>query len=777
MKKFNNPTLLLFSISMLVFSIGCASRSAVKAEARAAEEPLVLTDMRLQDNGIVIAGNKQFVYTMYKGNDPYKMTIDIPDMGAGIFRERIVSDKAGITEVVPQQVDFPIKAMKITIALQSPSTVTPVYKDNTLTLTVKPEEPVPPVESGDKGATVPAETVPAEEPAAAVAKEVPAYVPPSEPVRATEPGKTSQEQPAESVIAYIPRATEVTAVEVNRAPDGAKVTILGNGSMMPNVFPIDERIVIDIPGVALNAAIPTNTVSPLRGIRAGRHKDKVRLVLDLREKTKFEVTAVGKSIEVALKGKTVMAAEAPVIREKPARESVREAQNQTLHQANQARNDNRREPAQVILAQEAKEPLREISNKTLPADNGAMPEQRYFGKKISLDFQDAEIGPIFRLLADVNGYNLVLDPGIKGKATIKLMNVPWDRALKVVLELQTPPLTYRIDDNVLWIAPESKFISISEDKKKSLESAEKLEDLVQEIIRVNYATSSDLSAAFTTGKLLSPRGTITQDTRMNTLIIKDTQKSIDKMKALVRIMDVTKPQVMIEARIVQVSKTDSEALGIRWGGAMQVQSGTYPVAGSFSVNSPVTATSTGGTVGMTIGAANSLKVDLSLSALESIQKAKTLSSPKIITLDNEPANIQQGSTFFVQSIDNQGQAKTEEKKAILSLDVTPKITPDGYIQVKVVASDDSIESGTGSNTVVNTKKLTTNALIKNGETLVLGGIYTSSEIDIETGVPLLNKIPGLGWLFKSREKTGPNVRELLIFITPTIVTQQAENKL
>lgn len=756
MKKIINPTLLLLSIFMLVLSAGCASRSTVKAEAPAAAESLVLTDIRLQDNGLVIVSNKQFVYTMYKGNDPYKITIDIPDMSTGTFRDRIVSDRPGITEVVPQQVDSPARAAKITVVLQSPSTVTPVYKDNTLTLAVKPEEPMTPAESTETVAT------PVAEPSS------------SEPVKASEDVAASQEKPAESAIASIPRATEITDIEVNRDAEGAKVVILGNGSMTPNVFPIDERIVIDVPGVTMKATIPKNVTSPLKGIRAGRHKEKVRLVLDLREKTKFEVTAIGKSIEVALKGKTSLLAQAAAAKENSSREDAKESPNRV--------NSNHREMNGLpgTTAQTLQEPAREISNKDLAVDNGPASGKRYTGKKISLDFQDADIGPIFRLLADVNGYNLVLAPEIKGKITIKLMNVPWDQALDIILG--TFSLGKSIDGNILWIAPQTVFAKITKEKADAKTTQETSEELVQEIIRVNYATSSDLSAAFTAGKLLSTRGTITQDTRMNTLIIKDTQKSIDKMKELVKVMDVTKPQVMIEAKIVEVSTTHSQNLGIRWGGAMNIQSGAYPVGGTFAVNTPVmsptsSSVSPGGVLGMTVGAANALKVDLSLSALESITKAKTLSSPKILTMDNEAATIQQGTTFYIPTVSQAGTTSTPVT-ATLSLNVTPKITPDGFVQLKVVATDNSLQPGTaGATAVVNTKSMTTQALVKNGETLVLGGIYRRDEAVSEDGVPFLSKIPGLKWLFKTQSLTGPDVKELLIFITPTVVAQQTENRL
>jgi type IV pilus assembly protein PilQ len=174
---------------------------------------------------------------------------------------------------------------------------------------------------------------------------------------------------------------------------------------------------------------------------------------------------------------------------------------------------------------------------------------------------------------------------------------------------------------------------------------------------------------------------------------------------------------------------------------------------------------------LTIGHANSMSVNLSLSALESIGRSKTLSNPKILTMDNESATIQQGTTFFIPTVSQSG-TQTQSQTATLSLQVTPKITPDGYIQLKVNATDNSLQPGTaGATAVVNTKSLTTQALVKNGETLVLGGIYRMDETESSDKVPVLSKIPGLGWLFKTKNVTGPNMSELLIFITPTIVKQ------
>ena len=755
MKKFMILKILL-SFFLLMPAFGCATKAAVK-NTSVADVP-VITDITVEDNSLSVVSNKAFVYTIYAGNDPYKVTIDIPDMRAGAFTGKIVSKKAGISEVVPQQTDSPNPSVKLEVILQAPASVVPLYKDNTLTLQIKPEEPVTltqtkEAEAGEKveAAGKPVETA-ASDPAPEPKENAPAAA--AEP----EPKAAGDGQGA------IPKATSIDRIELRKSSGGLKVLIIGDGMMMPNVFPLDKRIVIDIPNVSMHASLPSSAVSPLKGMRVGRHKDKVRLVLDLKEKTAFDVAAVGKTIEISLKSGVSSEAPAAVPAE-PAAEAAAS------------------EPAPAVKEAAPKEaaPAEAAMNEAAPsAAKENTREGRYSGKKISLDFQDAEVGPIFRLLADVNNYNLVLDPAVKGKITIKLMNVPWDQALDIILN-QTH-MSHRIEGNILWIAPVKVFDEIVSERMKSKETEEKAEPLVQEIIRVNYATASEIQSAISSGKLLSPRGSITIDGRMNTLIIKDTQGSIDKMKDLVAIMDVAKPQVMIEAKLVEVDTSYTESLGIRWGGSFTSQTFPNNVGGNFSVNTPTVAggpstTNPGGALNLTVGHANSLSVNLSLSALETMSKSKTLSNPKVLTMDNEAATIQQGTTFFIPTVSQAG-TQTQSQTATLSLQVTPKITPDGYVQLKVSATDNSLQPGTaGANAVVNTKSLTTQALVKNGETLVIGGIYRLDETESTQGVPALSRIPIFGWLFKTREKTGPDIKELLIFITPTIVAQPATHSM
>jgi type IV pilus assembly protein PilQ len=741
---------LFLPIILMAFTFGCATTPAVK-EVSTTDSPAVITDITVQGDTLTISCSRNFMYTIYSSNDPYKLTIGIPDMQLGNFKNKMDFDNARITEIIPQQIESARPSVKLEVTLQAPSSAVPQYKNNTLTLLMRN---VPPVETkteksdahkqAEASAPSPDTAVEEDDPAPQGAED-------GKDTTADIPGQTASDQEQMGEPAPIQPATEITGIALERADGGVEVVISGNGSITPNVFPLDGRIVVDIPSVSLKASVPESVIKPLKGIRAGEHKDKVRLVLDLVEKTHYDVSSKDGSVVVALRSEGSLQSAAP-----------QAASSQPSMEGTSSR--------------EAAVKEADAATTTITSDPEVV--GKYAGKKISLDFQDAEIGPIFRLLADVNGYNLVLDPSVRGKITIKLMNVPWDQALDIILN--TFNLSKSIEGNILWIAPTGVFAKILDDKAKEKEAAEKAEPLTQEIIRINYATAGDMSNAIRQGKLLSPRGSITIDARMNTLIIKDTAQSIARVKDLVKIMDVSKPQVMIEAKLVQVSTDYAETLGISWGGSFSTNFvNNHNLSGTFSVNTPtspagpsVDISPAAGVANLTIGHANSVNLNLSLSALESLTKARTLSNPKVLTMDNEAATIQQGRTFFIATVSQAG-TQTQSQQATLSLTVTPKIAPDGYVQLKVAATDNSLEPGTaGANAVVDTKTLTTQALVKNGETLVLGGIYTADESLVDTQVPLLGRIPVLGWLFKTREQTGPTVKELLIFITPTIISRE-----
>ncbi len=431
-----------------------------------------------------------------------------------------------------------------------------------------------------------------------------------------------------------------------------------------------------------------------------------------------------------------------------------------------------------------------------PAPSGASGPAPRPEQKISLDFENAQIVPIFMLLGQVGGYNVVVHPSVAGTITLKLKDVPWKQALNILLK--TFSLGKKIDGNVMTIAPLSQFEKWAREKEKMKETTQTSEELAQEVIKLNYAAASDVTDYINNAKLLSPRGNITTDKRMNTLIIKDIPSQIDKVKKLVSIIDVAKPQVMIEAQIVEVSSNYTQNLGVRWGGSASFADAgsANPQKFNFSVNTPVATAGPGVTGGsnlgstssssssstmsgaspagagmFTLGTANSIALNLSIEALEQTEEAKTIANPKVLTIDNESATIMSGQSIPVQTTTAAGTT-TQFVNANLNLTVTPRITPNGYVMLQVNASNDNLGTLTPQGYAIDKKNVTTQALVQNGQTLVLGGIFKNSTNTSTSGIPLLSKIPILGWLFKTRQINGPNRDELLILITPRIVQNQ-----
>ncbi|MBI5746489.1 MAG: type IV pilus secretin PilQ [Nitrospirae bacterium] len=408
----------------------------------------------------------------------------------------------------------------------------------------------------------------------------------------------------------------------------------------------------------------------------------------------------------------------------------------------------------------------------------AISAKKYKGRKISLDFQDAEITSILRLLADVSVKNMVIAEDVKGKRTLKLLNVPWDQALDIVLKMNN--LGKVEEESVIRIGTLGSLARQQEEEAKAKESMIKAEDLVTKVININYAKAHDLSE--TLKKNLSARGDITIDARTNSMIIKDVEKIIIKISDLVKILDTPTPQVMIEARIVQAKPDFVRELGVQWGADLQAITGSNAIGisagptgdfgsptSTFGVNLPAAAPT--GTLGFTFGrlTGNPINLDLRLSASETKGMTKIISSPKITTLDNQEAKIEQGESIPFATTSQQG-TQTTFVDANLTLAVTPHVTSDGSIIMKVKASKNapgSTRTGAAGPSI-DKKEAFTNVLIKDGETVVIGGIYENSKIETVKRVPFLSSIPILGWLFRN-ESISDSTTELLVFITPKII--------
>ncbi|MBW1980433.1 MAG: type IV pilus secretin PilQ [Deltaproteobacteria bacterium] len=417
-----------------------------------------------------------------------------------------------------------------------------------------------------------------------------------------------------------------------------------------------------------------------------------------------------------------------------------------------------------------------------PAAQGSPPvvqvrslDKKYTGEKISLDLQDVDVANVLRLLADVTGKNMVIDPSVKGKVTLKVERVPWDQVLDLVLKING--LDKVAEGNVILVATSEKIKKQREAKvaaikaeQERLAAARDLGEITTEYLQVNYASAEDVAGQI--DKIRSEEGRISVDERTNLIIYSDYPKRIENARDLIAQLDRPTPQVMIESRIVEASTNFSRDLGIDWNASYTINSLTNrlgaPQVIDAAVSAPVASIGTLG-VNFTRMGTNLFELDLRLSALESEGEVRLISSPRIFTLDNVKASIQQGEQIPYPQQSEDG-ISTAFVAATLSLDVTPHITPDDQVRMEVKAKNDFADFSRTVNGVpaINTREATTELMVGSGNTVVIGGIVKQDRSWTEDRVPFLAKIPGLSWLFKSR-LVSDNKTELLIFLSPTIV--------
>ncbi|MCH8135270.1 MAG: type IV pilus secretin PilQ [Proteobacteria bacterium] len=485
----------------------------------------------------------------------------------------------------------------------------------------------------------------------------------------------------------------------------------------------------------------------------------------------------------------------------------------------------------------------------------------YTGEITGLSFQDIPIRSVLQILADYYDFNLIAGEAVSGNITIVMDDVPWDQALAMVL--RTSNLGSRLEGNVLYVAPANEIAAQEQLELEAAQQAQALAPLFTEFVQVNYADAEDIMLILTgagsvgggaavvpggvpapvgaaaaggnSGGILSPRGTATVDARTNIIIVRDIEEKLEEVRAMLVRLDVPVRQVLIEARIVNVSTDFGRELGVRWGGAgslagagdnfryggsqfatveeannsiareqalqnaviageaarfQALQDGTDPSLIEALVRQAISAVSipTGtitfpdalaidlgvekpGASSISIGfTGNSGLIELELSALESSGRGEVIARPKVTTQDKVTALISSGIRIPYQSQagGTAGGSITEFEDAVLSLEVTPQITPDGRINMQLDIRQDSVAPGTGAVPAINTNQITTSALVNDGETIVLGGVFREENTTIETKTPILGDLPYIGWLFK-RTETAARRTELLIFITPKII--------
>ena len=403
---------------------------------------------------------------------------------------------------------------------------------------------------------------------------------------------------------------------------------------------------------------------------------------------------------------------------------------------------------------------------------------QYTGKKINLDFKEVDILDILRLMSDISKLNIIAGDDVKGTVTVRLVDIPWDEALDVILKSKS--LGKERFGNIIRVATIRTMQREKEEELAKKNAQKKLEPVKVRLVPVNYAMADKLVPQIK--ELLTDRGTVSYDQRTNVLIVKDVEEILDKSEQLVDYLDTQTPQVLIEARIVEATSTAALGLGIQWGSThTYTDANGHPTNAVFPYNLGVGANvavpgpaDPTGTLGFTFGSVGMINdLNLTLNVMESDGKIKIVSSPKVATLDNKEAMIQQGTSIPITTRGTGGDVTTKYVDASLILKTTPHITADGSILLNIEINksepDWSNSNYLGEPSIIK-KEAKTEILIKSGDTVVIGGVYTNLTSVTKRQVPLLGKIPVLGWLFKSQESRVER-SELLIFLTPRIMNK------
>ncbi|WGT64288.1 type IV pilus secretin PilQ [Variovorax paradoxus] len=438
----------------------------------------------------------------------------------------------------------------------------------------------------------------------------------------------------------------------------------------------------------------------------------------------------------------------------------------------------------------------------------------YNGEKLSLNFQNIEIRSLLQVIADFTNFNIVTSDSVTGALTLRLKDVPWDQALDIIMQAKN--LGMRKNGSVLWIAPKDEINAKEKLEFEAKAAIENLEPLRTQSFQLNYtkaiaiaqgltgtgASSGGGGGSGTTTRILSPRGSVIAESRTNQLFVSDVPSRLAQVSELIQKLDIPVRQVLIEARIVEASDTFGKSLGVRLGGGISrervASANGSPAYGTFGVM-PTTTTGGVGAAAATWTNSNfinlpagdaggtgnspgtfaislfnsslSRMLNLEISALEADGKGKLVSSPRVITADQTKALIEQGEEIPYQQATSSGATSISFRKAVLKLEVTPQITPEGNIILTLDVSKDARGVNTSAGPAINTKHVQTEVLVENGGTVVIGGIFELTETNDESRVPVLGEVPYLGALFRKRERVA-NKTEMLVFITPKMITDR-----
>lgn len=397
----------------------------------------------------------------------------------------------------------------------------------------------------------------------------------------------------------------------------------------------------------------------------------------------------------------------------------------------------------------------------------------YTGDKLTLNFQNITTREALSVIADFTNLNIVISDTVSGSLTLRLKDVPWDQALDIIL--QSKGLDKRINGNVMQVAPREEIAAKEKIDLTSTQDIANLEPLRTESFQLSYTKGADVVTLLTNEKqkILSKRGSAVVDTRTNTIFVQDTPSGLDEARKIIKQLDVSVRQVVIEARFVEAFESFSRTLGGKLNSTNNpidpIPAYYSPGTGFANGNVNLPGHGGGGVLGLVFTAANGQALNLELTASQIDGKTKSIASPRVLTADSTAATIAAGTEIPYATTSAAG-TNIQFKAALLSLTVTPKITPDDKVNMKVTMSQDTVGATYGGVPSINTKKVDTQVLVENGGTLVIGGVYSQNESEAKNSVPLLADIPILGWLFKNETKSHDK-RELLVFITPKIMSE------
>jgi type IV pilus assembly protein PilQ len=752
-------------------------------------------------------------YTYYSP-DPLTLVVDIPEADASQVPPRIA---IGTREVEAVRVTNMARAdghnlARLEVKLASLVPYQIYSKDKSLNLVF--ERPAAAAEAkteapADKDVKV-----------AAAAEAAPAAeAPKPEPAPAAEP---SQETPApEPVVAEAApapaargaRASKIVGLTYAEEKGQLAFTVRADGSLHYQDFFLGnpDRLVVDFADVSSRSPVRNLEVNngPVRKARLAQFSASspkvARLVLDLSARAPYRIVEGSDGVKILFgEGQTPTPAPLAALRPEPEPEA-----------ASASAMPPAALPAPALPALPGPAPAAMPDPQGVVIPTGLEPttvaggQKIYTGHPISLDFKDGDLQDIFRLFADISGLNVVVNPGVSGKVTLKLTEVPWDQALDLILK--TNGLGYTLEDNVIRIAKLADLQKEEQERRKLAEEKALAGDLLVQNFRLSYAKAKEMEP--TVKKVaLSPRGQIITDDRTNTMIITDLATNLEKTRSLIADLDRATPQVEIEARIVVTSRTFLQQYGIQWGflnqqtpqfgnttnmnfpnavvlngaplangtgglsanqnGTLSSNAGIGPVGRGYAVNLPASAFNSA--IGISLGnILGNFSIDAALTALENSGRSRTLSTPKVTTQNNQAAEIKQGVQIPIQTIAN-NTVTVIFKDAVLTLKVTPQITEAGTViltlEVENNSPDFSRQIGTGATAVppINTQSAKTIVLVRDGATAVIGGIYQSSEENAKAQTPFLGNLPILGYLFRNRTLRTAN-QELMIFVTPRII--------